>query len=218
MFKNISTKRKIFVNMLLSQVGFASISITAILATSDIMAILLVNLIFAVIIGYTNYAAMQRIVGGIKRFDKYFLDIMDFMFYRTNRVQKARFMKNDEIGLILTQMNSHFDKIDETRKSDMKVLGEIILALDKIQKGTYHCKVKSTTDNFMIRTLAKTVNIMIDNLQKNMTDVKDRLKEYTNDDYRKSVEIDEKLMDELKDVMESVNILRNTLAVNSQQI
>ena len=215
MFTNMKTKQRMFVNMLISLTGFAAISITAILAASDLVAIITVNVIFAVVVAYTNYAAMKRIVGGIQRFDRYFLDIMDFMFYRTNRVQKAKFMKRDEIGLILTQMNSHFEKIDKTRKDDMKVLGEIILALDKVQKGTYHCKVKSTTENFMIRTLAKTVNIMIDNLERNMNDVKNRLHEYKNHDYRNSVVVEDKINDELREVMEGVNILRETLASNA---
>jgi len=216
MFKNIHTKNKIFINMILAQIGLISISLAAILTNSDLKTILIVNIIFAIILAYTNYAAMVRIVGGIKRVDKYFTEIMEFNFYKTNRVEKAKFMKNDEIGLILTQMNKYFDSIDKTRKTDMKVLGEIVLSLDKIQKGTYHCKIKSTTDNFMIKTLVKTVNIMIDNLQNNMSDIRDRLKEYTNDDYRVGVKIDSKITDELKDVMDSVNFLRNTLSSNSQ--
>jgi len=58
--------------MLIAQVGFATISITAILAVSDLVAILLVNMVFAIIVAYSNYAAMKRVTGGIKRFDKYF--------------------------------------------------------------------------------------------------------------------------------------------------
>ncbi len=216
MFTNINTKKRMIINMLISQIGFATISITTILAASDLVAIIAVNIIFALVVAYTNLAVMKRIVGGVERLDKYFMDIMDFMFYRTNRVQKAEYIKKDEIGFVLAQMNSHFEHIDETRKKDMKVLGEIILSLDKIQKGIFHCKVKSTTENFMIRTLAKTVNTMIDSLEKNMTDVKDRLKEYTDDNYKNSVTIDKKITHELREVMESVNILRNTLSTNAQ--
>ena len=61
MFKNMTTKQRIFTNMLLAQIGFAAISITAITVASDSIAIVIVNIIFAVIVGYTNYASMKSL-------------------------------------------------------------------------------------------------------------------------------------------------------------
>jgi methyl-accepting chemotaxis protein len=61
--------------MILSQVGFLAISTVAILSEHTISAIIAVNIVFAIIVGYINYNSMQRVVGGINRIksnSKYF--------------------------------------------------------------------------------------------------------------------------------------------------
>jgi methyl-accepting chemotaxis protein len=67
--------------MLLTQIGFAIISIVAILSDYKIAAIIAINIIFGLVVAYTNYAAMKRIVGGIERIKKYLDDLMDFVFF-----------------------------------------------------------------------------------------------------------------------------------------
>ena len=71
MYKNLSSKARLFINMLLAQIGFAVITTTAIITSNDLVAILIVNLFFAIIVGYLNFAAMKRITGGIERFKRY---------------------------------------------------------------------------------------------------------------------------------------------------
>ena len=144
--------------MLLAQVGFAAISVVAILSHSNLSAILTVNVLFAIIIAYTNFAAMKRIVGGIERFKRYMDDIMDFAFMRVNQIEKAKYMKNDEIGMILVELNSYVDRFDTMRKADMKVLGEIVLTLDKVSLGMYSCRIHAHSPNFMIEALRTTLN------------------------------------------------------------
>ena len=36
--------------------------------------------------------------------------LMDFSFMRSNRIQKAQYMKNDEIGMILGELNKYVDQ------------------------------------------------------------------------------------------------------------
>lgn len=107
---------------------------------------------------YINYYTIKRIVGGIGRLKLYIDDLMDFVFYRTNRIKKAQFIKNDDIGIILNELNSYVDKFDDMRKNDMHVLGEIVIALNKISQGIYTSKIHADSQNFMINCLKKTVN------------------------------------------------------------
>ncbi len=216
MFKNIHTRKKLLINMLLAQIGFAAITTTAIIASNEITAIIIVNLVFAVIIAYTNYAAMKRITGGIDRFKRYMEDLMDFIFMRTNRIEKAKYMKNDEIGLILTEMNNYVDRIDTIRKEDMKVLGEIVLTMDKLSRGIYRTRVKSNSENFMIRALRDTINKMLISSDNNMKQVKTTLESYANDDYSVKIDINKRLTDEMLKVMESINILGENLSKNAK--
>ncbi len=216
MFKNVSTKKKIIINMLISQVGFITISSIAILNSAKATSIIVVNILFAIIVIYTNLSAMNRIVGGINRFKEYMDEIMDFVFMRTNSIRKASFMKNDEIGLILTEMNTYVDKIDKIRKEDMKVLGEIVLSMDKISKGIYDCRINSTSDNFMIKALSKTINNMLESASKNINELNTVLDMYSADDYTKKILIDEKLMSEMLQVMKAVNTLGDSLTQNAK--
>ena len=211
MFKNVHTKQKLLINMFLAQAGFATISTVAILSDSKIMAIIVTNIVFAVIVAYTNYAAMRRILGGIERFKRYMDDIMDFAFMRTNRIQKAQYMKNDEIGLILTELNHYVDKFDEMRKEDMKVLGETVLILDKISRGIYKCRIHADSHNFMIKALRDTLNKMLDANEANMKELSGVLVNYAKDDFRGKIEIDPRLKDTMLMVMQSVNHLGDAL-------
>ena len=217
MYKNLSSRKKLFINMIFAQLGFAFITTTAILTSSHIVAILIVNLVFALIVGYLNFAAMKRITGGIDRFKKYMEDIMDFVFMRTNKIQKAEFMKADEIGLILAEMNHFVDRIDTIRKEDMKVLGEAVLTMDKISRGTYSCRIKSQSKNFMIKALADSINSMIDNTEENVKILSQNLENYAKDDYRDKIEISSRITDEMKKVMESTNSLRESLDSNAKR-
>jgi len=216
MFKNVDTKMKLFINMLIAQLGFAAITTTAIISSNEITAIIIVNIIFALIIGYTNFAAMKRITGGIDRFRNYMDEIMDFVFMRTNRIKKAKHMKNDEIGLILKEMNKYVDVIDEIRREDMKVLGEIVLTMDKLSRGIYQSRVKSDSHNFMIKALRDTINKMLDLSEANMKELKETLEDYAQDNYTKKVIISDRLTNEMLKVMNSINVLGDNLSKNAQ--
>ena len=153
MLLHLSSKKRFFLNMLLSQVGFAAISTVAILSDHKISAVITVNIVFAIIVGYINYNSMQRVVGGINRIKEYIENLMDYMFFKTNNIRKAEYIKNDDIGAILKELNQYFDKYDRMRKDDMHVLGELVIALDKVAQGIYTTQIHSDTNNFMVHAL-----------------------------------------------------------------
>ena len=57
-------------------------------------------------------------------------------------------------------MNQYFDKYDRMRKDDMHVLGELVIALDKVAQGIYTTQIHSDTNNFMVHTLKKILLII----------------------------------------------------------
>ena len=217
MFKNISTKKKLLLNLMLTQIGFAVISITAILSTSKLTAILAVNIIFAIILAYTSYAAMRRIVGGIERFKEYLTELMDFAFMRRNSVRKAEFIKNDEIGMILREMNNYHDMFDQYRKDDMKVLGEIVLTLSKVEQGIFHCRVNSKSENFMIHALRETLNRTLDQLDDNIGQIKETSISYANNDFTPKVNIAPEIKAQLLEMMQNINQLGDALSANAKE-
>ena len=216
MFKNVDTKKKLFINMLIAQIGFATITTVAILSDSKIGALIIVNVAFAIIIAYTNFAAMKRITGGIDRFKLYMDDIMNFVYMKTNRITKASYMKNDEIGLILTELNAYVDEFDSMRNEDIKVMGEVILVLDKMSQGIYKCRVHADSHNFMIKALKDMLNKTLDSIEGNMKDLNNTLNAYATDDFRNKVTIAPNLKSEMLSVMNNVNSLGDALSKSAK--
>jgi len=203
--------------MLLSQLGFAIISIVAILSEYKIIAIITVNVVFAILIAYISFYSMQRIVGGIDRIKKYIDNLMDFAFYRTNRIKKAQFIKNDDIGTILKELNSYVDKFDDMRKNDMHVLGEVVIALNKVSQGIYTTKIHTDSNNFMINTLKKIVNEMLTTTNGNMEELVNIMDKYTHQDYRHQMNINPILKGKMLITMQQINKLGQELNDNAKQ-
>lgn len=216
MFKNVSTKNKLLINLILTQIAFAILSITAIFSTSKVTAVITVNIIFGIIIAYTMFSAMNRIVGGIERFKEYLHDLMDFALMRKNSVRKAQYIKNDEIGLILHEMNSYYDKFEDLRNNDMKVLGEIVLVLSKVEQGIFGCRVNSDSNNFMIKALKDTLNRMLNILDHNIEDIRKTAALYSQGNYSQQLNIDENMKEQLLSLMQSINTLGTTLNDNAK--
>ncbi|QNM89324.1 methyl-accepting chemotaxis protein [Aliarcobacter cryaerophilus] len=216
MFMNLTSKQRFFLNMVLSQIGFAAISTVAILSDHKISAIIAVNIVFAIIVGYINYNSMQRVVGGINRIKEYIENLMDYMFFKTNNIRKAEYIKNDDIGAILKELNQYFDKYDRMRKDDMHVLGELVIALDKVAQGIYSTQINSNTSNFMVHTLKEVVNKMLVRANTNIEDLVEIIGLYSEHDYRRQVNINPILKGKMKLAMEQINQLGSELNSNAK--
>ena len=211
MLINMSTKKRLILNLVLTQVGFAIISIVAILSEHQIIAIITVNIIFAIVSTYLTIYSIKRIVGGIQRLKIYIDDLMDFAFFRSNRIKKATYIKNDDIGFILTELNQHVDKFDVMRKKDMHVLGEVVIALNKLSQGIYTSKIHADSDNFMISTLKRIVNEMLVTTNQNMQELVDIMDKYTHEDYRDQMNINPILKGKMLITMQRINKLGQEL-------
>ena len=216
MLLNLTTKKRLLLNLVLTQLGFAIISIVAILSDHAVTAIITVNLVFAIIITYITVHSMKRIVGGIERLKLYIDDLMDFAFYKTNRIKKAQYIKNDDIGFILTELNQYVDKFDVMRKKDMHVLGEVVIALNKLSQGIYTSKIHADSDNFMISTLKKIVNEMLITTNQNMQELVDIMDKYTHEDYRDQMNINPILKGKMLITMQRINKLGQELNDNAK--
>ena len=207
----ISYKQKLFLNMIISQTGFLSLSLAILLFDASAATIIFINILFAIIIAYLNWAAYQRINSGLDTFNKKMTQLVDFSFMKINQIKKIDYVQNNEVGFILKELESYEEKFDKTRKSDMQVLGEVVLILNKMSRGVYKCRVKAHSDNFMIQALRDTINKTLDISQQNMNELKDTLYQYAHDDYTKQVKIDPHLQEDMLDMMKSVNLLGNSL-------
>ncbi|PUE66168.1 chemotaxis protein [Arcobacter lacus] len=216
MLVNLPTKMRIFLNMLIGQLGFIILSTVAILSENQIASIIVVNIIFAIALFYFSYNSQKRVVGGIDRIKSYIDDLMDFVFFRTNHIRRAEYIKNDDIGQILKELNKYVEKFDVMRKDDMHVLGEVVIALDKVSQGMYTSQIHADSNNFMIHTLKRVVNQMLATTNKNMEELVKIVGEYAQDDYRSQMDIDPILKGKMLLTMQRINHLGKELNENAK--
>ncbi len=215
---SLSYKQKMFLNTILAEVGLALLIIIAIFSPDNKLLLISTGVIFGAIVAFLNYFAYKKIFNGIDIFNIYMNNIMNFVFMKTNIIEKPEYINNnDEIGLVINELDGLSNEFDISRKNDMKVLGEIVLILNKIEQGIYTCKIKAQSDNFMIRELCSATNRMISETSNNIMNLESTLNKYANDDFRSSVSIKDNLKAEMLSMMKSVNILGESLRNSAKQ-
>ncbi len=163
-----------------------------------------------------SYAFNYVIKKPIEEFKSYFQNFLEFISLKSNRFEFREIEKSDELSDLQKMINTTAEAFDKKLKSDMKVMGEVVLTADKVEQGIYKCRIRSTTENPMIMTLRNTLNKMLDVLENNMVSIQTTLDEYVHSDYRRRVEISSKLKAEMLAVMNGVNALGEALGESAK--
>lgn len=212
----MKTKNKLFANMVIAQIGFISIGVAGIVTGSTTLIVVL-NIIFGVIMAVTNLVFSNSITKALNHFDKAFDEFLDYMALKTNKFLPMNINGGDEISLLHQKLNLTAQRLDVQMKGDMKVLGEIVITMDKVEQGIYGCRIKSDTINPMITTLRATINKMLNEVDNDMKNLVNVLEMYAKDDFRKQVAISSKLKGDMLKVLNSVNYLGKTLGANAKK-
>ena len=144
--------------------------------------------------------------------DSFFNEFVDFASGKTTRFDFQKLSGNSNVDRLLTKWKSKSKDLDERAKLDMKVLGEIVITLDKVEQGIYGCRVHSNTQNPMITTLKNTINKMLETVNQDMNQLKSILEQYSHEDYREKIDIGPKIKADMLAVMNSVNALGDALS------
>ena len=159
----------------------------------------------------------KSIKNGIDNFVEYFNEFLSFITFKQNRIEKVFPKNNDEFSKLTAQINDVVDEFDGKFKDDMKVIGEIVLTMDKVEQGIFKCRIKSETKNPMICTLKNTINKSLESLEFSMKDLERVTSSYSNNNFRDTIIIPSKLKDRLLSVMKGVNTLGITLGTMAKQ-
>jgi methyl-accepting chemotaxis protein len=143
--------------------------------------------------------------------NNYFKQFVDFVQYKKNRFEYIESSGNAKVDTMLKQWNELIKDTENRVEDDMKVLGETVLNLDKVEQGIYQCRIRSNTNNPMIDTLKNTINKMVDSIQKDMQQVMSVVNDYANDDFTNKLDISPTAKDNMLAVMESINKLGDSL-------
>ena len=148
--------------------------------------------------------------------DNYFKQFIEYIQYKQNRFEYIESTGNAKVDAMLKEWNVLIQDTECRVQDDIKVLGETVLNLDKVEQGIYQCRIKSETKNPMITTLKNTINKMLDTLQSDMQQVMNVVNDYANDDFSHKVIIDPSVKDNMLAVMQSINQLGDSLSQNAR--
>jgi methyl-accepting chemotaxis protein len=216
MIEEMKTKNKLLMIMLIAQIGFISIGIAGII-TQDTSIIIVLNIVFGILLALISFLFSRSIVNGLKNFNDSFDEFLKFISLKNNRYTPVVVNGHDEISQLHRKLNSISIEFDNKLKDDMKVLGEIVITMDRVEQGIYGCRIKSQTSNPMLTTLSRTINKMLDGVDENMRNLVNLLELYSKDDFRNQLTINPKLKGEMLQVLTSVNSLGKTFATNAQK-
>ncbi len=152
----------------------------------------------------------------LKLIDEYFQQYIKFTQYKQNKFDYVEKTGNKDLDELFSKWNSQIKETDTSIKSDINVIGEIVLTADKINQGIFRCRVKSDTKNPMIATLKKTMNQMLDSLEDKMLRLESTLNAYATDDFRPTINIEPILKARMLSVMTSINTLGSALSDNAR--
>jgi methyl-accepting chemotaxis protein len=144
-------------------------------------------------------SAINKISVGIDQFIKY-------LNKEQNELEYINLKTRGELGRLADVVNKSIDRINGNLDKDLLCVGEAIITLDKVEKGFYSCRVKSEPANPQVKTLAKTINKMLDNQQKVINSILNILKEYTDYNFLNKIKIDQ-IDGESKQMIEGINAL-----------
>ena len=152
----------------------------------------------------------------LENINNYFSQFIKFISYDKSQFDYIESTGNSKVDALFKQWNEEIRMIDKRNKDDMKVLGEIVLTADKVEQGIYKNRIKSSSDNPTISTLKSTLNKMLDSVQDSNARILRVVSSYTKDDFTDSIKVADHYKDDMKLLMESINVLGNALSKNAK--
>ena len=152
----------------------------------------------------------------LESINDYFMQFIKFISYEKSEFEYIESTGNTKVDAMLKKWNEEIKIVDNRNKDDMKVLGEIVLTADKIEQGIYKCRIKSESSNPTISTLKNTLNKMLVSLDDSTSRILRVVRSYEHNDFTDKIMVIDKYKDDMKIMMESINILGASLEKNAK--
>jgi len=172
--------------------------------------IILLN-IFVINFGFKRLISMP-----LNDFSKQFNVFLDYINMKTNVYKPAVIKHKDEITIMTSLLNNSASTYDEKLKNDMKVIAEVTLILVKIRHGIYKFDAHTESENPMMVSLVRSINVMTGGLNESMAKIKTTLQSFNDDDFTKRIEIPHDIHEDLLNMFELTNKLGETLSDNAK--
>ncbi|MEA3499389.1 MAG: methyl-accepting chemotaxis protein [Campylobacterota bacterium] len=155
--------------------------------------------------------------GDLDVLDQFFDHFIEYSKGKSNRFDFTKQSGNSNVNKLLSKWEKRVSEVQEGIQSDMKIMGEVVLTMDKVEQGIYGCRIHANTQSPMLNTLKKTINKMLETIDKDMGQLKRIVEHYANDDFREKLSISPKIKEDMLAVMNSVNSLGDALANSAKR-
>ena len=152
----------------------------------------------------------------LEEIDKYFQQLIEFLSYEKSEFEYVESTGNKKVDDMFKNWNQQIKKFDKRTKDDMRVLGEIVLTADKVEQGIYKCRIKGDSDNPTISTLRNTLNKMLISIDDATSRISKVVTSYTHDDFIDYIKVVDNYKDDMKLLMESINLLGKELGSSAK--
>lgn len=213
--RDMSIKNKMLLLQFIAQLGFISINIAGEMQAGFLVGIFL-NVIFGAIFMIASWYLMSRLMKNLINAETDIQKFIEMVAFKRNKYKPSEPAGNDEADRILQMLGKASYEYQHRLKTDMLVIGEIVLTTEKVDSSLEEF-ITSTTKNPMIATLKNTFNHMVGAVNKNINDIKNTLDAFSKHDYSKKIIIPSEAGPEIKSVMQSVNELGKELEENIKQ-
>lgn len=172
-----------------------------------IIAITLLSVLFVV----------KKVTSPLKVLQKELNTFFDFILQKTDTIKPFKVKSKDEIGQMITSINSSIEEIVKGIKKDQEAIQEISAICENASLGEINIQISKDANNQSINNLISIVNSLLSALQYNVYRVLDSLESYSNDDFNKRINSKGKTRGEIKKLFEQVDHLGETLVKLSSQ-
>ncbi len=150
------------------------------------------------------------IVINIKDTFKRLNDVVLSLHTRTNDTKVIHVHGKDEVAEVLHNLNVYIKATEESILRDMLAAGETVLAMLKIERGSFNCTVHTQAKSPEIRALIRAQNHMSEHFDSIISQMLEALKYFSNNDY--TVRIDTKnAAGDVREIIDMVNDLGEKL-------
>jgi methyl-accepting chemotaxis protein len=180
--------------------------------TSTLTIMIVGALLMLVIVGSINFYISSGIINSIKSFQDHLNQFFKFLNRETDNISYYQTNMKDEIAQMASEVDVNIHNIEAMMNADKELIRDTSVVLNRACNGWLSQHIEASTTNPELTQVKQLINQMLSNQKKLFLEVDERIKEYTNHDYRKKLDVDYIEKNGIIDgLVQGINSLQDTI-------
>ena len=150
--------------------------------------IIILSIIATILLSFAIFFTLKLALKSLKDIQTSLNSFFNYLNKKSNSVELINIKTIDEFGQIARQINENIKLVEIGLKEDKEFIDETILVLNEFSNGDFSQRLKIDINNPALNNLKNVLNSMASNLEKNIVNILEVLKEYSRYDYTKEIE------------------------------